>query len=100
MITIPVAVDLADAISVDISEAIIDVKISEDPDIDMDLGTFISLEYASDYDGAYVVTPRAHSEVVLETMGKTLGDDITVQEVPYYETSNTNGTTVYIASEV
>ena len=51
------------------------------------------------YTGTTTVTPRV-SEQILETANKTLLEDITVLEVPYYETSNVNGMTVYIASEV
>ena len=48
------------------------------------------------YDGDYIVTPKANEEVVLETSNKLLTDDITVLEIPYYETSNVSGYTVYI----
>lgn len=52
------------------------------------------------YEGPYEVTPRAWNEVVLETMGKTMEADVTVQRVPYYETSNMfEGETAYIAEE-
>lgn len=52
------------------------------------------------YTGEYEVTPQAYESVTLYTNGKIMGADITVHEVPYYETSNISGTTVYIASEV
>lgn len=52
------------------------------------------------YQGSYVVTPKANSQTVLETKGKTMSDDVTVVEIPYYETSNISGSTVYIANEV
>lgn len=48
------------------------------------------------YEGDYIVTPRAHEEVILETSDKLLTDDVTVLEIPYYETSNVSGYTVYI----
>lgn len=51
------------------------------------------------YTGAYTVTPQADSEVVLPTKMKMLTDDVTVFKVPYFETSNQYGDTVYIASE-
>ena len=56
--------------------------------------------YVPTYDGAYTVTPKAHVEQVLETAHKLMSDDVTVFEIPYFETSNLNGTTVYIANEV
>lgn len=52
------------------------------------------------YDGETEVTPRAYDEVVLYTNGKVMPSDVTVFRVPYYETSNPDGTTVYIANEV
>lgn len=53
------------------------------------------------YDGATEVTPKAHQEQVLPTSGKLVLNDVTVFEVPYYETSNLyDGLTAYIAAEV
>lgn len=52
------------------------------------------------YDGEYVVIPKAHEGTVLPTQNKLLLGNVTVVEVPYYETSNYSGTTVYIANEV
>lgn len=53
------------------------------------------------YEGPYEVTPRAHNEVVLQTMNKTMEGDVTVRRVPYYETSNLfDGKTAYIAEEI
>lgn len=52
------------------------------------------------YEGEYTVIPKANVPTVLETAGKTLNKDVTVTKIPYYETSNPTGDTVYIASEV
>lgn len=52
------------------------------------------------YTGDYAVTPLAREAVVLPTHNKLMVSDITVLEVPYFETSNESGHTVYIASEV
>ena len=52
------------------------------------------------YTGAYEVTPLAHSAVVLETEGLKMTDDVTVFKIPYYDTSNPYGTTVYIAEDI
>lgn len=66
------------------------------------LGEFVISFVAGDgeglepYAGPYVVTPRPHDEVVLETNGKRMTDDVTVLEIPYWETSNVSGLTVYI----
>jgi len=65
-------------------------------------GAQIVREYvdAEVYDGEYTVTPQAHEEQVLETRNKRMTDDVTVLRVPYFETSNIYGNTVFIASEV
>lgn len=52
------------------------------------------------YSGEYEVTPKAYDEQTLETANRFLKNDVTVHAVPYYETSNVSGETVYIASEV
>lgn len=59
-------------------------------------GTITSYTSAPIYEGDYIVTPRVNEEVVLETSDKLLTDDVTVLEIPYYETSNISGYTVYI----
>ena len=46
---------------------------------------------AETYDGAYEVTPKAFDETVLETERKLMRHDVTVREIPYYETSNLSG---------
>lgn len=51
------------------------------------------------YAGPYSVTPKAGTAQTLSTAGKQMTEDVTVAKVPYYETSNTSGTTVYIAQE-
>jgi len=51
------------------------------------------------YPGPYIVTPTKH-EQLLETQNKLMKADVKVKAIPYYETSNINGTTVYIANEV
>ena len=53
------------------------------------------------YDGAYTVTPKAWEDQSLPTAQRILQRDVTVFEIPYYETSNlSGGSTVYIGSEV
>ena len=52
------------------------------------------------YQGEYVVIPKAETETILQTTGFKMLDDVTVRKIPYYETSNPSGTTVYIANEV
>lgn len=57
---------------------------------------FAEFEY---YDGEYTVVPKV-TEQTLQTEGKIMRQDVTVEQVPYYETSNQKGLTAYIASEV
>lgn len=52
------------------------------------------------YTGAYEVIPKADTEVVLETSGLMMANDVTVRQIPYYETHSETGITAYIASEV
>ena len=52
------------------------------------------------YEGPYEVIPSAHNDIILDTDHKTMTDDVTVFKIPYFETSNTSGYTVYIGSEV
>ena len=49
-----------------------------------------------EYEGPYVVTPKAWEEIILDTDYKLMKDDVTVLEIPYYETSNVSGLTAYI----
>lgn len=66
------------------------------------LGTPVVKEYVDvqTYTGEYVVTPSASEQIVLNTSGKRMADDVTVREVPYYEVSNESGKTVYIADTI
>lgn len=48
------------------------------------------------YDGETTVTPSAHNEHVLFTANKRLLENVVVKEIPYYETSNQSGETIYI----
>ena len=43
------------------------------------------------YDGDYIVIPLAWEEQVLPTEMKLLTQNLTVLEIPYYETSNPSG---------
>ena len=66
-----------------------------------ELGTFYSVADVPAYTGEYIVIPKADTQQILETQNKLMLDDVTVTEVPYFETSNVaGGLTVYIANEV
>ena len=51
------------------------------------------------YTGEYIITPAPFTSQTLETRGKSMSDDVTVREIPYYETSNISGITIYIGGE-
>lgn len=78
----------------------VDVTLSEGSQtVTADVSEFIIIDPAPAYQGSYEVTPKT-SEQTLPTTGKSLWQDVTVHKIPYYETSNVQGTTVYIANEV
>ena len=52
------------------------------------------------YEGAYTVLSAAHEAEELPTANKHLIKNITVEKIPYYETSNlSDGITIYIGDE-
>ena len=52
------------------------------------------------YGGAYTVHSAAHVAQELPTANKHLVKNITVEKIPYYETSNlSDGITIYIGDE-
>ena len=52
------------------------------------------------YEGAYTVHSAAHEAQELPTANKQLTKNITVEKIPYYETSNmSDGITIYIGDE-
>lgn len=56
-------------------------------------------EFYETYDGSYDITPSPHHDVVLPTANKVMNSDVSVFKIPYFETSNTLGYTVYIGGE-
>lgn len=51
------------------------------------------------YSGAYEVTPKTYVPVVLETMRRTMLDNVTVEKIPQFEVSNESGGTTLIIGE-
>ena len=76
--------------------------IGSKPQLSFDIGSTRVAYVAGgeSYEGDYVVIPKADAATVLPTKDKTMQDDVTVQKIPYYETANPTGDTVYIASGV
>lgn len=50
------------------------------------------------YKGTYEVIPKVYSQS-LPTKNKVMKENISILEIPYYETSNLSGKTVYIGGE-
>ena len=73
-----------------------DVTFSDNQSFDVDFGNTATI---TPYTGTYDVIPKVKGQV-LETKEKYMNDDVTVYGVPYFETSNESGTTVYIAGEL
>lgn len=51
------------------------------------------------YTGNYVVIPKPFDEQTLKTAGLKMKNNVVVKEIPYYETGNESGYTVYIGGE-
>ncbi len=51
------------------------------------------------YDGDYEVTPKVDAQS-LPTATKVMLQDVQIKKIPYFETSNEYGNTIYIGSEV
>lgn len=49
----------------------------------------------ANYNGPYNITPRTEDQS-LETTNKALRQDVLIESIPYYQTSNEYGDTVYI----
>lgn len=68
--------------------------------ISLNVGTTVDVQIieGQHYTGSYIVTPLAYNDQELLTKNRVLDDNIIVQKVPKYETSNlSGGMTVYIA---
>lgn len=51
------------------------------------------------YTGNYTITPKV-DEQTMATRNKLMQDNVTIKAIPYYETDNNLGTTIYIGSEL
>ena len=77
MITIPMRVQT--------EGIVVPMKVgTSDQNIGMSIGAEYSVTEGQMYEGSYEVTPKAHSEQVLDTKGKLMADDVTVFKIPYY----------------
>jgi hypothetical protein len=48
------------------------------------------------YEGEYLITPKPFEDQILATQNLILRHNVLVYKIPYYETSNVTGNTVYI----
>lgn len=65
----------------------------------VDGGKWVAKELPA-YEGAYEITPKTSTQT-LDTAQKFMSEDVTVNAIPFYETSNTSGgNTVYIGKEL
>lgn len=51
------------------------------------------------YQGSYIVVSKPFKDSILKTGGLRMVQDITIEKIPYYETGNESGYTVYIGGE-
>lgn len=89
-----IIIDLADE-----EEIIIDDEDTEEVSVEDNIEK-IYLNNYNYYKGEYDITPLAFQQQKLETKDKILKENVIVKEVPFFEVSNVEGTTVYIGMEV
>lgn len=72
----------------------IDLEIEiEDVELEIEFDTSGVYDY---YEGPYDVIPLAWDDQILETREKIMRRNVHVEKIPYYETTNPSGKTVYI----
>lgn len=91
--------DVVNVYEVELEDSVYDLDVDDGSELDVDLDTAILINDADPYEGDYTITPKVAAQV-METAGKVMTDDVTVLAIPYYDTSNPYGTTIYIGSEV
>ena len=96
---VSVAGDVAQPVNVISNDSIRPASIKDERMRAVKADTAIVYYNADPYEGEYIITPKTEQQV-MPTRNKQMRDDVTVKSVPYYETSNASGTTVYIAAEL
>ena len=61
-------------------------------------GIISAIEPVESYKADYIITPKVDSQT-MKTKNKKMEDNVTVLAIPYYETSNLMGKTVYIGGD-
>lgn len=116
-IKIPLKVDNAQLIKLEIDDSPIKLKVKDDTtliQLKVAKQNTISLKVGKEapiklkvseerntgglpvYRGETIITPKPYESVQLNTSQKVLMDNIVVEEIPHYETSNTKGMTFII----
>lgn len=82
-------------------ETVLDIELEDSEEFDIDFSETLDTGVYGDseYEGVYEIVPKVDAQS-LPTKEKYLKEDVTIHGVPYFETDNEVGTTVYIASEV
>lgn len=93
-VVVPVEVSSTlEYVNVEVSSNVVNVPVT--------VGSIIKVSGGEHYLGPYEVIPLAYDETVLETKDLVMDENVTVLQIPYYETSNlSGGYTVFIAGEV
>lgn len=77
---------------------VVKFKVKEEAPVKFKIDSTLIVGEGEPYEGEYIITPLAFTDQILDTKNKVLTEDIVVQKVPKYETSNVSGGyTVYIA---
>lgn len=72
--------------------------------MEVDFGSIMVVTHtigkADEYTGSYNITPDIDKQV-MSTKNKMMVDDVTINGIPYFETSNdAGGNTIYIGKEI
>ena len=65
------------------------------PNIAVSLKEVVTVGGGDPYEGEYTITPAIQEQEML-TKNKTMRKNVTIEAIPYYETSNVSGKTVII----
>lgn len=58
----------------------------------------VNVHTGEEYEGAYTIIPSIQEQEML-TKNKVMKENVTIEPIPYYETSNESGKTVYIGDK-
>jgi len=70
---------------------------SESEDLNAEFEATVVASDKPPYEGVYEITPSAHSAQLLKTAGCVMKNNVTVKIIPFFQTTNISGETVYIA---